>query len=249
MELYQDKEWLKSKYLDEELSIRRISKDINKGYGTIQKWLHKLNISVRSHYEIRQNHCNLSKEAIKWINGELLGDGCLWSTNSYSAHFVYGSKYLEYIQYVSDTLKSFGIRQSGKINKQYHKDMDCYSYKYKSLCYIELSFIRKQWYPEGKKIIPKDIELTPLTCRQWYIGDGSIYHRKIGRPYILLYTCGFSIEDIKWLISQLNKIGIKAGIWKTDNIIHISAYSVEDFLDYIGSCPVNCYQYKWEYKK
>ncbi|KKK40214.1 hypothetical protein LCGC14_3132230, partial [marine sediment metagenome] len=34
---------------------------------------------------------------IQWLNGELLGDGCLVSYSIYSSNFVYGSKYLEYI--------------------------------------------------------------------------------------------------------------------------------------------------------
>ncbi|GAJ16322.1 unnamed protein product, partial [marine sediment metagenome] len=56
---------------------------------TIWRWLKRLNILCRSYGEanhLRQaNHCNLSPKAIEWINGELLGDGCLSSQSKYSA--------------------------------------------------------------------------------------------------------------------------------------------------------------------
>ena len=68
----------------------------------------------------RRNNCNLSIEATHWIDGELLGDGCLHKISPRSAIFVYASKYQEYIEYVRDTLKSFGIEQAGKINRYYN---------------------------------------------------------------------------------------------------------------------------------
>ena len=77
---------------------------------------HKRNMSEAFH-SARGNHCKLSQEAIEWISGELLGDGCLQSQSKYSALFSYTSKYWEYINYVADTLKSFGIEQIGKIYK------------------------------------------------------------------------------------------------------------------------------------
>ena len=195
------------------------------------------------------NHCNLLKEAIEWINGELLGDGCLHSYSTCSAQFRYSSKYLEYIKYVSDILKSFGIKQAGRIYKNYHKKRDYCGYRYNSCSYCELLFIHKKWYPKDKKIIPKDIKLTPLTCRQWYIGDGTISHRYNRRPFIKLYTNGLTIDNVKWLVRGLNNIGFKATRQSIHNEIHISSYSTKDFLNYIGKCPVDCYKYKFSYER
>ena len=175
--VYQNREWLYNKYIEEELSLSKINKlcGIN-GHSTISNLLKKYNITIRSvskakHLE-QANYCNLSQEAIEWIDGELLGDGCLITRSRYSAEFYYGSKHIEYIQYVSNTLKSFGIKQVGRIRKYHHKNLNCFSYGYCSKSYVELLPIREQWYPNGKKIIPKAIKLTPLTVRQWYIGDG-----------------------------------------------------------------------------
>jgi len=249
--LYQNKDWLYNIYTIKNLSTVQVSILLKVNDETIRRWLHKFNIPVRSYGLAKHlkygNHCQLSSEMIKWLNGELLGDGNLYSRSSYSANFRYGSKYFEYCQYVSDTLKCFGIEQSGKINKRYHKDRNCYSYFYQSRRYAELLPIRKQWYPEGKKIIPKDLKLTPLTLRQHYIGDGSLVHPQKAKPYIVLSTCGFSISDVEWLISQLNELGFKATRMSSNNVIHISTYSAKAFLNYIGECLVECYQYKWNY--
>jgi predicted DNA-binding protein YlxM (UPF0122 family) len=255
-EKYKDKNWLENKYIKEKLSMPQIGKLCNISDVSIGYWLSKFNIPIRSDAEAihlkTSNHCVLTKEAKEWINGELLGDGCVYSINSYSATFQYGSKYLEYIQYVSDTLKSFGIEQAGKINKRYHEKSNSYSYPYSSRRYVGLLPIRERWYPNGKKIIPRDIELTSLICRQWYIGDGSLSHpkfkgKKQGNPYIRLATEGFLIEDVKWLITELKKINFKVTWQPNNNGIRISPYSTKDFLNYIGICPVKCYQYKFDY--
>ena len=251
--LYQDKDWLEEKYWKSKLSTTRIARLCDCDYKTIWNWLVKFDISRRSIGEgshlAQANHCNLSQKAIDWINGELLGDGYLWSRNSHSANFQYTSKYREYIQYISDTLKSFGIEQAGEIRKYYRQDWDCSIYKYQSRSYVELLPIFKQWYPEPKrkKIIPKDITLTSLTLRQFYIGDGCLIHKK-KRPCISLATCGFTIEDVEWLIKQLIKLGFKTKRW-ANNAIGISTYSTKEFLDYIGSSPIKCYDYKWDYNK
>ena len=249
--LYKDRDWLYIMYRIKRISISQIAEEMGISRTPMHNWFHKLNIPIRSRAErthlVEANHCNLSQEAREWIDGELLGDGCLCSRSSYSARISYGSKYPEYIQYVLDTLKSFGIEQSGRIKKYYNKKGNCYTYNYASRAYVELLPVRKRWYPEGKKIVPKDLELTPLILRQHYIGDGSLIHRKGKKPRIILATCSFPISDVEWLINKLNKLGFKATRQNFNNMISISTYSTQEFLDYIGKCPVKCYQYKWNY--
>lgn len=245
-----NKKWIYNNYINKKLSTEQIGKLCGVSHVTVGRWLKKFDIPIRSLGEsfhlAKANYCSLSKEAIEWINGELLGDGCIISQSPYSAYFMYTSKHREYIRYVSNILKSFGIKRAGKIRK-YHRYSSRYNYHYSSLCYEELLPIRKQWYPKGKKIIPKNIKLTALTIRQHFIGDGCLIHHKTGRPYIRLATCGFLISDVNWLIKQLINLGFKATIQTVSNTIHISTHSTKNFLKYIGKCPINCYNYKFEY--
>lgn len=149
----------------------------------------------------------IEEKAIEWINGELLGDGCLQSYSPYSARFTYSSKYSEYIEYIKDSLKSFGIN-GGKIYK-YRRTIKSYNYKYASLCYAELLPIYKKWYSKGKRIVPKDLNLTSLTCRQWYIGDGSLRCQGKRNPNILISTDKFSTPYINLLLEKLTNLGFK----------------------------------------
>jgi len=250
---YCDRKWLKGKYLKEKLSTTQIGKLCRVSNRTILDWLYKSGIPIRNIGErihlAKANHCNLSQEAIEWLNGELLADGCLSSRSIHSANFAYASKYPEYIKYISNVLDSFGIKQMGKINKQYYKDSDCFTYHYASLAYEELIKLKEKWYSNRHKVVPKNIELVSLTCRQWYIGDGSLTHQKGRMPHIRLATNGLFVEDTERLVIQLNELGFKATRRNHGNRIGISAFSTKDFLDYIGKCPAKCYQYKWEYKK
>lgn len=250
--IYKNRHWLENKYWKENLSTEQMSKISGVRKRTIQLWMKGFNILLRSRgraiHLSKINYCNLSQEAIEWINGELLGDGCLSSRSQYSARFQYASKYREYIKYISDTLRSFGIKQSGIIKKYYIKNTDTYIYHYASCSYPKFMLLKNRWYSyDNKKILPRDLDLKPLTCRQWYIGDGSLSHPKDARSSINIATCGFSIPDVNWLVQELIKLGFKATRQPSRNTIHILVYSTKDFLDYIGKCPVECYTYKFDY--
>ena len=251
MPLYNNKEWLYNKYENEKLSSIEIGKMCNISESTIRRQLRKFNILIRSnsesHHLKNKNHCSLPPEAIEWINGELLGDGCLNSRCKYSAMFRYSSKYPEYIQYVSDKLRSFGIEQIGRMYQFKDKRYGSMTYYYCSRSYVELLPIYNQWYPNGDKIVPKDIKLTPLVARQWYTGDGSLIHSKTQKSYITLATNCFKNLDVKWLVRQLTELNIKASQQHSNNVIRIPCYSIKSFFDYIGNSPVQCYKYKWEY--
>ena len=191
---------------------------------------------------------NLTKYAIDWINGELLGDASIELAGPAKARFRYCSQYVEYINYVCDTLQSFGIIQTGKIYERIQGAH--HSYSYCSHSYTELFACLHAWYPNGKKVVPRCITLSPITCRQWYIGDGCLVTRQHVRrkAFIELYTNAFPILDVDWLVEQLWEIGILATRKPTRNVIHISSVSVSDFLNYITGSPVECYRYKWDTK-
>lgn len=66
------------------------------------------------------------------------------------------------------------------------------------------------WYPDGKKIVPKNISLTPTTLLHWHIGDGST-----GKKQIFLYTQRFPKADVEFLSKLIEKeIGIETHVYK-----------------------------------
>lgn len=245
---YRNKDLLNWEYWVCQKDMKEIADKYNTDFRRISYWMKRGNIPARIGKK-PPNHVELTKKALEFIEGELLGDGCIMQASKQSANFHYSSKYLEYINFMSSKLDNYGIGQSGKIyekdRRNEHKGL---YYNYHSRNYAELLPIREEWYPNNKKIIPKDLELTSLVCKQWYIGDGSLGKN---RYRLTFHTEGFIREDILFLISKLKEIGFKANINKSNyNQYKIRLANpkkqIPKFLDYIGQCPVQCYQYKWE---
>ena len=242
MKLYQDRDWLHTKYWDEELSLKEISGLANTNPETIHRWMVRNNIARRSTAGMnkRANHVNLSSYANEILTGTLLGDSyidCRKSRQSSRINFKY--KYLEHVIRLSGLLESFGIERSEEIRTIINVAVNnCVSYSYRSKSYIELRDIRNKWYVAGKKIVPKDILLTPATCMQWFLDDGSlcVARKKTKTNHIMLHTNGFTKQDVSMLIGLLSDIGIQSHI-TLRNEIYISAGSTERFLSYIGKCP------------
>lgn len=106
---------------------------------------------------------------------------------------------------------------------------------------------RKRWYPDGKKVIPKDFRFSPISLNIWYLGDGSRSgNAKNARRGILLCSDAFSKENLEeTIIMFLLKLGIECWVTKR-NQVKISNSSAPKFLEYIGECPIGCYEYKWD---
>lgn len=254
VENYKNKEALYDLYVNHELSMTKIGELFNVDSAAIYWFLNKFNIPTRSRSEAvhiaRKNQVSLTKTSKEFIYGELLGDMTLTQQSDYSAHVGYSSKYKEYIEWLAKTLNNFGLEQVGRIRKNSFVSFEKYhivAYAYSSKDYPELLEIRKMFYPTGKKIIP-EIDFTPLVLRQWYIGDGTVGRTKRtpgSKDFIVLNTQGFKSKDVQKATMKLNDVGFRVSFQPANNVIAVKGCSVVDFLDYIGPCPVGCYNYKW----
>ena len=108
-EKYQDKEWLREKYVKEGLFGTEIAKICGVHCTTIYKWLRKFDIEVH-HRGPRSNHIKLTDELCDFLDGLLLDDGCLYSPRKVSAEFRYTSAYKEYLKYLSSKLHHLGLK-------------------------------------------------------------------------------------------------------------------------------------------
>ena len=266
---YTHKKWLEHQYWDLEKSEHKIAKECGRNQTTILYWLKKLKIKTRSRpVAIRIavcKHVHLSKNAKEFLNGELLGDASINKCRNWSPAICYGSQYEGYLKWFAKELTHFGLEQSGKIYK--HKKRVKFpdrvslttSYWYSSRHYVELEQWHKKWYrrptivelekyPWRKymKQLPVDLKLTPLVCRQWFIGDGNPGRIKTTR-FSYFCTQGFLNKEVDFLAYLLTDLGFKITKQK-DRQLYLSTKSVNDFLDYIGPCPkeiIDFYGYKW----
>ena len=65
---------------------------------------------------------------------------------------------------------------------------------------VQLHALYTKWYPQGKKVVPRDITFTPTVLLHWYLGDGNI-----DRQRITLHTEGFSKEEVEFLVQRLKE--------------------------------------------
>lgn len=200
----------------------------------------------------------LSQIEKELLNGCLLGDGYLYLNNrhrvkSLSSFFGYTSSQKQHTDLIANLLKKFGSGKykNGSIKHQkfLKKTQKFYiNYTFHTQSNITFFNLYEKWYPQRKKIVPRDLELTSLTCLLWYIGDGCLCKTN---QKIILNTHGFCEDDIDFLIDKLNNLGFESykNHWRQQYIILIPRKNVKKFLDYIGPCPVECYNYKWEYRE
>jgi len=245
-------------YINQQKSIRELSREFKKDRSTFKYWLQKYNIPIRSNGEAKHllnaNSVILSNEAKEFIYGELLGDMCIRCYSNYTASIIYTSKYKEYIKWLNKILVKYGIEISGEIHKSVSKlsynNKEHLKYHYSSLCYPELLEIRNIFYKNNIKIVPENLILTPILVRQWYIGDGYL---ETTNNSIRICTDNFTKSEIEMLIHKFKDIGIECTITRlirkdTKYRIRVRAKSKIDFLDYIGKCPKeinNIYGYKF----
>lgn len=218
---------------------------------------------------------NLTDDAVSTITGCLLGDGGVACSKNQldMASFGYTSKYDDYLYYISNVCKKFGIEQCGKINTGNSINNDTW-FAYNSLQYVttlyddwylrDFSFCPfceiifhdktmevKEWrmtkrgrcpvcdkHSLMKKVVPRDIELTPLACMYWFVGDGSSVPSRIS-----FATNGFLMRDIEFLRDKLIELGFESFI--EDRAVLMRRDVAKRFLNYMSQCPVDYYKYKW----
>jgi hypothetical protein len=114
----------------------------------------------------------------------------------------------------------------------------------------EIGEQRDRWYPNGIKIIPKDLKLNPVVMAFWIMGDGGVERcgKNNNSVKISLYTNCFTFEEIDFLRASIKELGIESTTHekiKNQPIILISkASSVTKLMDMIRPFMLDCFQYK-----
>lgn len=105
----------------------------------------------------------------------------------------------------------------------------------KTPLYRNKEWLREQYLILGKSTnkIGEEYKIAPSTIYKWLV-KFNIPRRTFSESCLLKHSevdLGFDCHRTK------------------KNNIYISTKSLNDFLDYIGPCPIICYQYKWKYNK
>lgn len=198
------------------------------------------------------------QEQIEIINGSMLGDGTIVEGYFSKSQCPENKEYLDHLfnklkpfsNTISEVYKDTEIVDINNGNKIYKKvDRYLALYQFRTYTHPYFKSLRELWYPYGKKIVPSNIELTPLTICIWAMDDGFNY--KKGRLFGFC-TNGFSYSSVEFLQFQLeNNFGIKSKIKKSKNkgqpIIHVTAHSYDKLIELISKNNIwDCFKRKIE---
>ncbi len=217
--------------------------------------------SVRNRYETT-NKIEIDKNTHDVIEGTLFSDAHLELGNKNRNinpryRFKQAEKSKEYVEYVA---KYFGLENKivHMLNKHKPTDLvkiDTIDCRFKTCSSKDLQKYHQRWYINKIKIIPEDFDPNPECLLHGYLGDGYLYKGNMKTytyPYPVFCTDSFTAEDLQnsFIDPLENNYGIYARfLWyKGRPRIAIRRKSFDDFFNFIGPCPVSCFQYKWPEK-
>lgn len=243
MESYHDRTWLQDQYIVQGKTITQIAEEVSCSTRTIHKHLKRFGIPTRVRGK-RGNHIEITEALLEYLDGTLLGDGHLSGYWAVSSSYNLTQRHLSYIHYVRNKLIHLDLDSGGNIWTRLHLCRNgeyTVSHSFATRAYRELREQRDRWYPNGKKRVPKDVRLTPLSVRTWFLEDGSL-ERRTSYTYgnrIKLYTCAFT-RNLHILVDGLKDILDTDAIHvhASDNTIAFGRCEVvKRFFDFILPLP------------
>lgn len=166
---------------------------------------------------ILDNSMEINTTQHQLIVGSLLGDGHLEPGRKQNPSLVIGrsASDIMYLRWQAEILQPLltkrGLRTYSvfdhRTNKTYH------GAKIRTSCMSLLFPYYEKWYKDKVKVVPEDLELSPLILAVWLADDGSIsgskdYRRKKEYPHrfnIKFATHGFTKDEVERLSSMLNQ--------------------------------------------
>jgi hypothetical protein len=181
---------------------------------------------------------SLTKEQEEILVGVLLGDGAMRKKTQALLEINHSIKQKDLVDWLYTKFKNF-VATAPKIRSGNGKRV-AYRFTTKSLPVFTQFYDR--FFQNRRKVIPKDLEITPLTLACWYMDDGSRCDRDI-----YLNSQQFSHEEQQKLCSLLREqLGISATLNKdkTYQRIRIKKESVLWFMDLIKGYILPIFKYK-----
>lgn len=226
------------------MSGNQISIKYKINIATLISMLRKNNINIRTVSEgvnlyfentFHKDSAVINSLLNEIITGNLLGDGHIKKLRTRSI-YSHVDKNKEYIEWLIKMFEESDI--CCHLNKSTSKN-GCYSFQTQS--YSCLSKYFDSFYKE-KRVVPLDIQLSPIILRQWFISDGNT-----------IKSSGLCIAKSPYneiLMKQLqNIIGDKCtyhfDLKRKCGKYYIPKKYKNIFFNYIGESPVECYKYKW----
>lgn len=237
------------------LTTREVAERLGCGKTTVASLVKRAGVSrsKQIRYEVLQRRINrcppISVDLLNYFDGLMISDGCMrpaspnCATSCYDQHSVCK----EWLESIRCVLLSNGIE--GSVRKERRTKKKTRGYVLKTRRYDQLDIIRKRWYPEWGKLVPRDIDLTNIALlKNWVYGDGTLCQKTLR-----LCTDSFLESDIDFLVGKLNEAGFRFGKMffgmsktgaKKFRIKLSQRDGLKDFYKFLGE-PDKYFAYKW----
>ena len=176
------------------------------------------------------------------ITGKLLGDGCITKQKGRKPRFqfIHTARDYSWGNYCYQKLKSDIPLNPPSFRKTYDKRLVkgySLSYQVQSKTCDTITYLRKQWYPVKRKVIPFSLlnrYFNEESLAWWYMDDGHLKVKSNKPEKIILSTESFLVVEIEQLISFLDKkYNLRFSVDKQSRIVLYDQYQIYYFLHLI----------------
>ncbi|MBI4079553.1 MAG: hypothetical protein HY429_04640 [Candidatus Levybacteria bacterium] len=168
--------------------------------------------------------------------GSLLGDAYI--TRRGQIQFEQSTHQKEYLFWKKKELETISYENVSfvkRLDKRYQKETNSYRFWTRQF----FQEWREEFYPNKKKVVPKNTQLTPLTLAVWYMDDGCLSDNRC-----IIATDGFCSNDIVFLQELLvSRYNIKSSL-KNRSKIFIHKISLQRFFAIIDPYIIQSMRYK-----
>lgn len=175
------------------------------------------------------------------IIGSILGDGYLRIIDGRKDAFLeinHSLKAKQYVDWKYSILES--LCKSPPVERETNEGRMAYRFTTKQ--HPEITKMFHDFYEDGRKIIPQNLELDPLILAVWFMDDGS----KCRDRDIYLNTQQFSFLDQRRLLHLLRQMKIRARMNKDKKYHRIRIYkeSIPLFMQIVSPHIIPSMEYK-----
>ncbi|MBI2594823.1 MAG: hypothetical protein HYW38_01000 [Candidatus Colwellbacteria bacterium] len=180
---------------------------------------------------------SLSEEQKQVILGCLLGDGYMRKKTNAHLQITHSVKQSEYVDWKYKIFKDLVLTPP----KQYKGNAGRIGYRFFTRSLPALTLFYNLFYQHGRKVVPVEIILKPLTLAVWFMDDGS---RSWNSFY--LNSQKFDLQSQNNLMKALECMGITSSLHKDKKYLrlHINNKGSIRLKKLIEPCVITSMQYK-----
>jgi hypothetical protein len=196
-----------------------------------------------------------SKYKKEIIKGLLMGDGTLNDVSGDSPFMQVNMINREFLEWVSDELGVFGldVRMHKDSEEQFRLSSENFDnlkksnfndiYSLQTRCFDWMKDFRS-WYTDSGKTFPKDLSLTSISAKVWYVCDGSVHYYTDSSNAHIQISASNERNNYDNINRMWNEVGFDVRLGESSSNFRFTVSESEDVLEWFGE-PLPGFEHKW----